>query len=206
MAWFADASGWAPPAVSEGHGGSLWVCSCFVGDEDMVLAWKQHDVYGRALGAIVSACNRYASFAKVVLADTGHDEWGTIETFDHRVLQGGHDLLAAAWRYGHDSRQGVLPFEGSEHTPSSELLWLDWLQTEVSAWIDEPQLVRSVQLALTNQNRPIGYLAEAQMGVEIMFRFSNVPWNESLRDAYWKNLEMRKEEVGATAAAPEAKD
>ncbi len=181
------------------------VCSCFAGDEDMVLAWKQHDVYRQALGIIVSTCNRYASFSKAVLADTCHDEWGETETFDHRVLQGGHDLLAAAWRYGHDSRQGVLPLEGAEHAPSFESLWLEWLRTEVAAWIDEPRLVRSVQLTLTNQNQPIGYLAEAQMGVEIMSRFSKVPWNENLRNAYWKNLEMRTEEVRATAAASEAK-
>ena len=74
----------------------MWVVPRFDGDVDMEVANKQHDVYGQALWIIVRQCNLYAEFARRVLDDADHSEWGTVESFDHRTLQGAHDLLAAA--------------------------------------------------------------------------------------------------------------
>ena len=71
----------------------------FNGDDDNILARAQHDIYGDALGILISSCNRFTRFSKAVLNDTGHVDWGQIESFDHRTLQRAHDLLAAAWRY-----------------------------------------------------------------------------------------------------------
>ena len=137
--------------------------SYFEGDENTELASKQHDVYDNTIGIITSTCNRFARFSIAVLNDTGHRNWGQVETFDHRTLQGAHDLLAAAWRFVNDSRQESLAFP--------EALWLEWLRAETSAWIDHLQLVHSVQLILANQNKPAGYLAESHLALGIMDRF-----------------------------------
>ena len=158
--------------------------SFFGGDEDKALANMQHDVYGYALRIIVRTCNRFARFSIAVLNDTEHHEWGQVEECDHRTLQGAHDLLAAAWRYSNDSRQGTLPFPEEANMPTPETRWLEWLQAEISAWMDAPQLVRSVQLILTNQNEPIGYLAESRLCLGIMYRFDSVPWEKSWSEAY----------------------
>lgn len=112
--------------------------------------------------------------------DTEHHNWGQVETFDHRTLELAHDLIAAAWRFKNDSRQESLPFP--EAIPPPEALWLKWLQAETSAWIGAPKLVRSVQLILTNQNKPIGYLAESHLSLGIMDRFDSVPWTTGLRE------------------------
>ncbi|MEQ8652020.1 MAG: hypothetical protein RIC87_06110 [Kiloniellales bacterium] len=154
----------------------------FDGDDDMELAWKQHDVYGQALGIVVGTCNRFALFAVALLGDSGHKEWGRIEGCDHRTLQGAHDLLAAAWRFREGSRQGELPLV--EDAFLDEARWLDWLRTELSTWIDEPRMVRSVQLILSNQNEPAGYEAETSLCLALLDRFSDVPWKQSLREAH----------------------
>ncbi len=103
-------------------------------DDDTETARKQHDVYGEALGAIIRTNNRLALFAKSLLDDKSHPNWGTIETCDHRTLKGAHDLLAAASRSRHDFRQSELPLERVPerlvpHMP--ENLWLWWLRDEI---------------------------------------------------------------------------
>ena len=172
------------------------VGSYFDGDDDTGLAWKQHDVYGQALQIMVSTCNRYAAFAKGVLddisktllRDINHHEWGNIYRCDHRTLQDAHDLLAAAWRFRHDFRQGALPFGDIEPPKAVELLWLDWLHNEVSNWIDRPYLVRSVQAILVKQNKFTGYLAESKLSVDIMHCFTDVPWKMDRYNAHTKDL------------------
>jgi len=171
------------------------------GDGDMDLAWKQHDVYGQALGIISSTCNRYAAFAKALLEDTGHNDWGKIDRFDHRTLQDCHDLLAAAWRFRNDSCQGKLPFEDAEDSVPAESRWLDWLRKEVSGWIDHPHLVRSVQLILTNQNQLTGYIAESQLCLDTMSCFPDVPWEGSWRNACEKALANYREKLRKATAA-----
>lgn len=159
------------------------VGSYFDGDDDGALAWKQHGVYGRALGMLVQTCNRYAIFAKKLLEDTGHGDWGAIIEFDHRTLQLSHDLLAAAWRFRICPRQGTLRFvDGEVHTPD-EALWLDWLRHEFQGWIDHPHLVRLVHVILTNQNQLDGDVAESQVCLRIMNLYPEVPWARDLRDA-----------------------
>ena len=86
---------------------------------------KQNDVYGQALWIIVRQCNLYAEFARRVLDDADHSEWGTVESFDHRTLQGAHDLLAAVWRFRNDFRQSELPFVNKNSLDEVQELWLD---------------------------------------------------------------------------------
>ena len=52
------------------------VAPFFKGDGDMEVASKQHDVYGQALWIIVSKCHRYTEFARSLLNDADHPEWG----------------------------------------------------------------------------------------------------------------------------------
>ena len=164
------------------------VGTLFVGDNDSEVALKQHDVYFEALGIIVSTCNRFARFAIVMLDDTEHESWGQVESFDHRTLQGAHDLLAAAWRFSNKGRQDRLPFTGDARTATPEECWLDWLQTEADSWIHCPQMVRLVQLVLANQNNPTGYTSEASLALLIMDRFDSVPWEAQWREAYESDL------------------
>lgn len=175
----------------------MWVLPRFDGDVDMEVANKQHDVYGQALGIIVRQCNQYAEFAQRVLDDADHSEWGTVESFDHRVLQDAHDLLAAAWRFRNDFRQSEMSFMDKNSLDEVQELWLDWLRHEASEWLHHPERVRWVQLILTNQNKPLGYIVEAQLALNIINEFSDVPWNEGLREAHEANLANTRAELKA---------
>ena len=175
----------------------MWVVPRFDGDVDMELAKKQHDVYGQALGIIVRQCNQYAEFARRVLDDADHSEWGTVESFDHRTLQGAHDLLAAVWRFRNDFRQPELPFEDKNSLDEAQKLWLDGLRNEIATWIDYPERVRWVQLILTNQNKPLGYIVEAQLALNIINGFSDVPWDQELREAYEASLAEHRKQLKA---------
>ena len=173
------------------------VAPLFEGDDDDEVALKQHDVYGHALAVIVSTCNRHVRFARAVLNDADHPGWGTVEDFDHRTMQNAHDLLAAAWRFRHDFRQSSLPFESENPREKVQTLWLDWLRREIADWTTKPGLVRSVQLVLTNQNKPAGYVAEGQLCLDILDWFSEVPWKPSLREAHEADITRFRKVIGS---------
>ena len=175
----------------------MWVGPCFDGDVDMEVAKKQNDVYGQALWIIVRQCNLYAEFARRVLDDADHSEWGTVESFDHRTLQGAHDLLAAVWRFRNDFQQPLLPFVDKKSLDELQTLWLGWLRHEIAGWIDYPHRVRLVQLILTNQNELPGYIAEAQLSLDIINWFTEVPWKQTLREASEASLSEHRKELGA---------
>jgi hypothetical protein len=156
----------------------------FLGDDDTAAAWKQHDVYNRALRVIVLACNRYARAAKIILDDNQNGQFGEIEGFDHRTMQWAHDLIAAAWRFEFCNPQLSLPFIYENEEISMEDRWLTWLSIEVDSWIHSPRLIRLVQLILCNQNEPEGYAAESLLGLAILDRFWKVPWDPKCRAAF----------------------
>ena len=177
----------------------MYVIPVFEGDVDMEVARKQHDVYQHALWIIVSKCNLYAEFSRRLLDDADHPEWGTVENFDHRTLQHAHDLLAAVWRFRNDFRWLQLPFVDADKDPLDEVqaLWLDWLRQEIAGWIENPDRVRLVQWILTNQNEPPGYMAESQLSLSIINGFTNVPWDQKLREVYEASLAKHREAMEA---------
>lgn len=163
----------------------------FDGDDDTEVVWKQHDVYEEALSAIIQVSNRLTLFAKSLLDDRCHANWGTIKTCDHRALQGAHDILAAAWRFQNDLRQSELPLERRPEPlipQTPENLWLRWLRDDVEKWVRQPALVRDIQLILGNQNQPVGYAAESRLCLALLDRFHAVPWLPNWRDAYEKDF------------------
>ena len=160
----------------------------FKGDVDMEVAWKQHDVYHQALEIIASKCNRYTEFARSLLADADHSEWGTVDGFDHRTLQHARDLLAAVWRFRNDFRQAGLPFVEKHSLDEVQTHWLDWLRHEIDGWIEYPHRARLVQLILTNQNELLGHIAEAQLSLDIINWVTDVPWDQKWRKAYEATL------------------
>ena len=177
----------------------------FEGDDSEV-AWKQHEVYAKALSIIVSICNQHIECARSLLHSSENPEWGTIGTFDHRTLQFVHDLLAAAWRSRNDFRQSSLLPDGNRSLEEVQPLWLEWLRNEVMKWNSQPDLVRSVQMILANQNKGLGDEAEAQLCLDIIEKFSDVSWERMLRDACVSDLRKYKlkqtiEPLGPTSPA-----
>jgi len=170
----------------------------FEGFDDLEIAWRQHDEYEAALNVISTSCNDLAIFAHDLLKVTTEPKWGTITKFDHRSLQGAHDLLAAAWRYeflNPTPRLPLLPENQDFRSGPADMAWLEWLRGELTSWIKAPLLVRLVQNILTNQNQPLGYAAEAKLAIEILDRFPAVPWLPTLREANLTDLTRYSKEL-----------
>jgi len=167
------------------------VASYFDGDEDMKIAWIQHDVYGSALDLIVTNCNKITRIAQAILDDQVNNKFGTVPIYkvDHRTLQFAYDLLAAAWRSKNDFLQQEFSFGKDRSFVAAKNEWLSWLAMEVEGWLLRPHLVRNVQLIICNQNQPLGYLAESQLCLDIINYLNDVPWRKGLRDAFRKDIE-----------------
>ena len=164
------------------------VTPSFEGD-DLEVAWKQHHVYGRALEIIISTCNKHVNTARTLLRTSVRPEWGCVETCDHRTLQDAHDRLAIVWRSQNDFRQCSLLSNGTKTLNDVQSLWLDWLRRETEDWYNFPQLVNSVQIILTNQNKRSGYRAEIELSLAIVEKFPQAPWLDGEYDLLQQSLE-----------------
>jgi hypothetical protein len=155
-------------------------------DDNLDLAWKQHDVYREALEIIVQRTNRFCRAARHVLRDERHSSWGTVVRVDHRTLQVAHDIVAAAWRWMDTWRNPELGY-ASRNYETLEEAWLGWLREEVDGWIDQPEVIRLVQVILSNQNEDVGYVAETKLGLILIDRFPSVDWMPMQREALLKD-------------------
>lgn len=161
----------------------MWTGARFKGDDCKEFQRVQFEAYQEAIRIIVDECDRLTQFAKRLLNDTEHHAWGEHEErFNHHTVQEAHDLLAAVWRYyHHEQRQGQLRFPKQLPCPTPQetplrAVWLEWLKEEISNWKSEPELVRSVQVVLSNYNTKIGDAAERRLTRGIMQRFNWIPW------------------------------
>lgn len=159
---------------------------CFAGDEDIEAARMQEESYSDAVGVIVDACNSLTRFAKRLLEDSTHPDWGEISRFDRHAFRRPHAMLAAAWRHRNDLLQLDLPLENPKRlyfNPSLRGRWIWWLREEVAGWTDTPSLIESVQIILTQPNQAPAYVAESSMSLRLYDRFSDVPWRRGLWEA-----------------------
>lgn len=159
--------------------GGLW----FLGDR-IDLAWQQHGVYRDALRIIVQRCIDLGGFARRLLKDTTHAEWGMVEGYDHRCLQQAHDMLAAAWRYEIRPPQRRFVVAPDLVSDATNERWLEWLSDETGSWVEEPAIVRAVLVILTNENRPRDCKAESSLERMVFDRFQHVPWSKWVIELY----------------------
>lgn len=176
------------------------VASRFQGDDDVDVMMIQHDVYGKALGIISGTCQEYTNLAHRIL-DDDPPKWDFISRYDHRTLQRAHDTIAAVWRFrGLPSiRQMEFPLD-REHGPLPDFAghWLIWLEEEVSTWKYRSRLIRLVVTILQNQNVPVGYRAEADLNLELLHYYGDVPWYQRVIDVAHS---IREEEASRQAEA-----
>ena len=69
------------------------------------------------------------------------------------------------------------------------------MNEETADWITQPRLIRLVQVILANQYTTPGYTAEAQLGLEMLERFYDVPWDWRRRDALHEDLAAQLEKA-----------
>lgn len=139
------------------------VGSKFPGDDNDVLMWVQHDLYGSAVGRVFGACKeRYMAAisltgASTELAERIRDR----STFDHRVLQDAHDWIAARFRYVFDpAGQMPLPYDGLSYKEYLGRCWSEFFPDEVRRLSEYDTFVLAVLTSVAYQNTDPGYQAE----------------------------------------------
>ena len=157
----------------------------FEGDNNYELKIKQHDIYYRAIGLMITSCNNIVDYAPLPDYLFPCEHWGKIDRCDHRTIQFAHDLLAAAYRYKVIVSSQDLA-SGKIAEPASH--WITWFCIEVESWWKAPALVENFLAIMTHQNEPYGYLAETRLCLGILDRFPDVPWKSDLKDAFETDL------------------
>lgn len=134
------------------------VAGRFAGDDADNVMRAQHDVYGAALAIIHDAVLRRWRDAQAILACEAEGFAGLArDSFDHRVAQDAHDLMAAIWRAQRRIYDPQLPFDGK--SPSSLMEdWLNWLRAFMADC--DATLARHLGRAIAFENTPAGYEAE----------------------------------------------
>lgn len=124
----------------------------FKDDHDYDLQNQQHECYREVLGLIVDRCVTHYIAAERI---TGRDKsilskkFGQNNfTFDHRILQPIHDLMAAYWRWLTGRHEPHMP--GLE--PNCIEDWKLWVRAEIDDWtLYAPEIIRGVIWSLDTE-------------------------------------------------------
>lgn len=148
----------------------------FKGDNNEALKWDQHDNYQKSLANIFSAAKSALIQADAIIGSNLPivEKVLPISSFDHRVLQNAHDIIAAAYRYKNDDGGQLRLFVGPKSLYSD--LWSNWLTQELEALIVYPQFVQSIIESVVFSNTKQGYLAEEKLRNILFTHYSYIEW------------------------------
>ena len=155
------------------------ISTVYVNDHSKLLKDAQHDGYFRSIGNIFKAARVELLRADAILgsnlliAEKARD----INTFDHRVLQDAHDIIAAAFRYQHDDG-GQLRLGENPETQRLRYLrsWTLWLDEQLQELVHYTQFVRSTVECIVFSNTEVGYMAENRLCDLLLTHFSAGDW------------------------------
>lgn len=150
------------------------VSKCFPGDENRILKWIQHDHYGQMIGHLfVFAKTRYFRALQFVSVDTElAKKLRGKDSFDHRVLQEAHDIIAANFRFRFDpGGQMILPFEDMSYKEYLKNSWIKFSIEEGEQLAKDDITARMILTAVGYENTEIGYQAEKELEQNLIDRY-----------------------------------
>lgn len=156
----------------------------FAGDRNDKLKCIQHDLYNKLLAYLFTySKDRYVAAIRLVGVDTElNQRVASVKSFDHRVLQDAHDIVAADYRFAHDPRgQMSLPFDGRSYEEYLIGCWCTFFHEEVGRLVEMDEVPRTILTAVAHQNTPTGHRAENRL-MEILTdeygNFDSAQWND----------------------------
>jgi hypothetical protein len=153
----------------------MWVGHEYPGDNNEALKMAQFHLYGEMLLRLFSrARDRYLDAGRLVEVETELARRAkAMNTFDHRTLQGMHDLIAAWYRFSRDDggqlRLGESP-EDYEKRLATE--WRDFFEDEVARIVSLDEFTRDILRATVFANTDPGYAAEACVRERLKERYA----------------------------------
>ena len=155
-------------------------CSLFLGDDDRATMRMQHSCYERVVGIWIDSLIRHFEHAEALTG--GASVVGTMiqhcQRFDHRAIQGVHDLIAAIFRHdrtAHPLFAGIAAWRDEVETE-----WMRFSRdTFGSLTTDDPHFARLCATAVALANTHSGMAAERELRQYLQTRYDLVPWKNS---------------------------
>ena len=174
-------------------------------EDNMKVAWYQHDVYGPALWIIKKmVIEDYLEHSyKVGLFDEVTNFLEILRGFDHRPFQYFHDLIAAYYRYLF-CRQYVLPFEGFVNPQNGQEWqehWLDFLRSEMDKLLDLGYEFDLASLFLL-YDTDYGYVLEDRLLLKLADRYLEETRNVDGKGVDFLDQKLRRELIKSLKDKP----
>lgn len=154
------------------------MCEYFKGDNNETLMRVQHDIYSYMVYFLYKySANRYLQDIK--LAFVSPDFVPIIrnkKSFDHRVLQHQHDLIAANYRYFLASREEYSPFPSDFDLKGFyKEVWKKYYLKEVDLLAEIDEISEQIVTAVAFENTDRGYAAEEKLTLLLLQRYVGLP-------------------------------
>ncbi len=156
----------------------MWVGPVFEGDNNKTLMMVQHDIYHRLVWDLYNfSANKYLNDIKYTFV---YPDFVPIirtkESFDHRVLQVAHDIIAAYYRFilvpTHDA---IIVPEDFDLKKYYEAAWKEYYLQEVAILSTIDEIAEAIVISVAYQNTDRGYEAEDKRNRLLWSRYSNMP-------------------------------
>jgi len=150
----------------------------FEGDNNEVMKLIQHDIYNDLLGYLFSySASRYLDDIKYTwISPDFVPKIRNLNGFDHRTLQGAHDLIAAYFRYllSDSFPQNLFP-EKFEIINFYTIIWKEYYLQEVALLGEIEPIAEMIVTAVGFQNTERGYDAEDKLRELLKERYKLMP-------------------------------
>jgi len=158
---------------------NMIIANAYKSDNNNLLKDAQHDLYGRHVSKIFEA----AKF-KLIQADSILNanflitkKARDIDSFDHRILQNAHDIIAAAYRYRYDDG-GQLNLFRRDITIQDyyKIEWARWFDKELDSLLGYSLFVRAVVECVIYPNSNLGHAAEHSICYILISHYNIEDW------------------------------
>lgn len=154
----------------------------FKGDNDDELKWIQHDDYDRNIVMLYFKPRlKYINAINLIQKKTElYYKIKEKRSFDHRVLQSHHDLIAAYFRFNNPKSYYMkLRFNDNEQEKRNtyrkiEKLneWRIFWDKTIEQLLNDNEIIRTILEAVAYQNTDKGYLAENKLIRLLYYKYS----------------------------------
>ena len=150
----------------------------YSGDNNETLKWVQHDLYSQIMPEIFRRPKeRFVKAARLVeYQQPLIDILKNITSFDHRVLQNAHDIVAARYRYLHDDFGQMLLFCNLSQEDRYRRNWSQWFHKEIKVLTDYNNFTRAAVKAVAFENSKMGYAAKDNLENFLASYYSMGDW------------------------------
>ena len=158
----------------------MWTGSKFFNDKNKRVMDIQFEYYRNIIFELVKLSIDYQKTKNLAQDNNITKIITKIDSYDHRVIQGTHDLLAAVYRF-EEKKSNLDKIEDITIKENWELWMKKWLSLNLD-------VVKQIIISISFENSELGYKAERKAESLIIQKNMHIPWNDNLLKVYggWK--------------------